>query len=78
MLKKFANYPDKKVFLVPTCVNLDCENNFPSRKEAIDGSDFKGNTRTIVRQSNGVHPAPSGYKQMGDTFYCWIKYQLSK
>ena len=78
MLKKFANYPDKKVFLVPTCVNLDCENNYPSRKEAVNGPDFKGNTRVMVRQSNGVHPAPAGYKQMGDTFYCWIKYQLAK
>ena len=78
MLKKFANYPDKKVFLVPSCVNLDCENNFPVRKEAVNGPDFKGNQRTVIRQSNGVHPAPTGYNQMGDTFYCWIKYQLSK
>ena len=32
----------------------------------------------FVRQSNGVHPAGAGYHQMGDTFYCWLKYQLSK
>ena len=78
MLKKFAAYPDKKVFIVPSCVNLDCENNFPSRKEAVNGSDPQGGKRTVIRQSNGVHPAPAGYNQMGDTFYCWIKYQLSK
>ena len=78
MLKKFASYPDKKVFLIPSCVNLDCENNFPSRKEAINGTEAKGSKRTVIRQSNGVHPAPAGYHQMGDTFYCWIKYQLSK
>ena len=78
MLKKFANYPDKKVFLVPSNVNLDCENNFPARKEAINGPEIKGSRSVIVRQSNGVHPAPAGYSQMGDTFYCWLKYQLSR
>ena len=78
MLKKFATYPDKKVFLIPTNVNLDCENNFPAYKMAINGVNFKGNKRTITRQSNGVHPAPAGYNQMGDTFYCWFKYQLSR
>ena len=79
MLKKFASYPDKKVFLIPTAVNLDCENNFPARKEAINGVPAKGSRNaTIIRQSNGVHPAGAGYHQMGDTFYCWLKYQLSK
>ena len=78
MLKKFAAYPDKKVFLIPTNVNLDCENNYPTRKEAVNGETVKGAKNIIVRQSNGVHPAAAGYNQMGDTFYCWIKYQLSK
>ena len=78
MLKKFASYPDKQVFLIPTNVNLDCENNFPARKEAVNGPEFKGNRRVTTRQSNGVHPAAAGYDQMGDTFYCWLKYQLSR
>ncbi|MBR2374567.1 MAG: hypothetical protein IKA87_10100 [Lentisphaeria bacterium] len=78
MLKKFVNYPDKKVFIIPTNVNLDCENNFPVRNELISGVSFKDKRHRIVRQNNGVHPAVAGYHQMGDTFYCWIKYQLSK
>ena len=78
MLKKFAAYPDKKVFLIPTSVNLDCENNFPARKEVISGIFSKENRSTVVRQCNGVHPAAAGYHQMGETFYCWLKYQLSK
>ena len=78
MLKKFASYPDKKVFLIPTNVNLDCENNYPIRREAINGETVKGAKNIIIRQSNGVHPAAAGYNQMGDTFYCWVKYQLSK
>lgn len=74
MLKKFQSYPDKKVFLIPTNVNLDCENNFPTVSEAVNG----GNTAKITRQSNGLHPAVAGYNQIGDTFYAWLKYQLSK
>lgn len=77
MLKKFANYPDKKVFIVPSSVNLDCEHNFPVRREVVSGSDAK-RSGIIIRQANGVHPAPAGYYQMGETFYCWIKYHLSR
>ena len=35
-----------------------------------------GNDAKILRQANGVHPAPAGYKQIGDTFYAWMKYHL--
>jgi len=75
MLKKFAAYPDKKVFLIPTCTNLDTENNFPSRQEPRSANTPKA---LVNRQSNGVHPAGSGYEQIGDTFYCWMKYHLAK
>lgn len=77
MLKKFADYPDKKVFIVPSNVNLDCENNFPARSELVSGTGDE-NRNKISRQSNGVHPAAAGYNQMGDTFFCWIKYHLAK
>ncbi len=72
MLKKFSNSDDKKMILIPTFVNLDCENNFPTKTEPINDD----NTQVIRRQSNGVHPASTGYNQIGDTFYCWIKAQL--
>lgn len=73
MLEKFRNYPDKKVFLIPTTVNLDCRNNFPVKSEPVN----VGNPANVTRQCNGVHPAAAGYNQMGDTFYAWLKYQLS-
>ncbi|MBR1951442.1 MAG: hypothetical protein IKA32_02640 [Lentisphaeria bacterium] len=74
MIRKFADYPDKKVFIVPGNINLDCENYFPTVTEPI--SAHEKHTR-IVRQNNAVHPANCGYRQMGDSFYSWIKYQLS-
>ncbi|MBR6372043.1 MAG: hypothetical protein IKS20_02570 [Victivallales bacterium] len=72
MLEKFKNYADKKVFIIPTSLNLDCENNFPSATENVN----LDNMAEITRQTNGVHPAAAGYRQIGDTFYAWMKYFL--
>ena len=74
MIKKLATSQDKKLSLIPTPLNLDCENNFPTANQPINN----GNPNKTVRQNNGVHPAPAGYAQIGDTFYCWLKYQLNK
>ena len=65
---------DKKLFLIPMQVNLDRDHNFPTMEEAIN----HGNSKKIIRQSNGVHPAHTGYYQMGDTLYAWLKYQLNQ
>lgn len=72
MMKKFGESNDPKISLIPTYINLDCEHNFPIVTEPVNA----GNARTITRQSNGVHPAPDGYNQIGDTFYCWLKNRL--
>lgn len=65
---------DKKLFMIPTQVNLDRDHNFPSTEETIN----LGNPEKVIRISNGVHPATAGYRQMGDTLYTWLKYQLFK
>lgn len=72
MLAKFKNHADKKLVIIPTSLNLDCDNNFPTVTEPVNVS----NEAMITRQSNGVHPAPAGYRQIGDTFYAWMKYYL--
>ena len=74
MAKHFAGGKDKKLVMIPTNVNLDTENNFPTRKEPVNSQ----NKTEISLQSNGVHPAPAGYNQMGDTFYAWLKNQLAE
>ncbi|MBO7147673.1 MAG: SGNH/GDSL hydrolase family protein [Lentisphaeria bacterium] len=73
MMEKIAAWNDPKIIMIPTNVNLDTENNFPQKKEPVNN----GNNSRIARQNNGVHPSPAGYKQIGDTFYAWLKYQLS-
>ena len=73
MVKHFAG-KDPKLFIVPANTGLDTENNFPVKKEAVN----VGNSVKIERQSNGVHPAISGYNQMGDVYYAWLKNMLAR
>ena len=73
MAKHFAKYNDPKLVMIPSNVGLDTENNFPVRKEPVNSQ----NKTVVSRQSNGVHPAPTGYNQIGDTYYAWLKNQLA-
>ena len=70
MEAKYRHHP--RFELVPVNVNLDCENNYPSREEAVNAQ----NPKKTAIQSNAVHPAPTGYRQIGDSFYFWIRNAL--
>jgi len=74
MIAKYGNGKVENVSLIPAFVGIDCDNNFPMRREKTNSHDAK----VIMRHSNGVHPASTGYKQLGDVFYCWLKYKLSE
>ena len=73
MISHFGKKGDKNISLIPAFTGLDCRNNYPVRAEAINSR----NPGKILRQVNGVHPAPAGYKQIADIFYGWLKYQLA-
>ncbi len=62
-----------KLRVIPMYINIDTENNYPLQSQPVNGK----NTHKIMRQNNGVHPAPAGYNQMGDTLYCFLKAYLS-
>jgi lysophospholipase L1-like esterase len=70
-----ANYSglevSSKIFLVPLHVGLDTRNNFPSAATAVNAR----NATTYVKQTNSVHPAASGYYQMADCLYAFLKGQ---
>ena len=58
-----------RVSLIPTYLGVDCVNNYPTELVLANGTtDIK-----ITRQSNGVHPAASGYQQIGDMVFAWLK-----
>jgi lysophospholipase L1-like esterase len=73
MLAKFSNKENEKLFLIPVYVNLDCANNYPQAEQPVSAR----NPKKTSRGSNGVHPAAEGYYQIADSFYFWLKYQLS-
>ena len=69
-----AEYRDREaegIYLIPLNVNLDTENNMQTETVVVNSR----NTATKVRQNNGVHPANSGYYQMSDMIYYWLKGQ---
>lgn len=69
MLDRYGKSDSDKIDLVPTYVGLDCVNNYPAEKVAANSRV----TTLILRQNNGVHPAESGYAQIADSVYVWLK-----
>lgn len=74
MAARFAQANPHGVSLIPACVNLDRDNNFPQVTEAVN----QDNPAQITRLNNGVHPGAAGYNQIGDTFFCWLLAQLAR
>lgn len=55
--------------LIPLHVNLDTARNMQTETTAANAR----NPRPEPYQSNGVHPAVEGYRQMADVVYAWLK-----
>jgi len=72
MYERYGGRAGDGLTLIPAFVNLDCRHNFPQAEAPWNAH----TTLTGVRLINGVHPAPEGYRQIGDAVYCWLKAQL--
>ena len=59
----------ENIFIVPINTNLDAIYNFPMTTEVINSR----NTETIKKCSDDIHPAYSGYYQISDSYYCFLK-----
>jgi lysophospholipase L1-like esterase len=69
MLERYGGRESEGIQLVATHANLDCVHNYPEESVAWNAdTNVKG-----LRQNNGVHPAKSGYDQIGDAVYAWLK-----
>ena len=73
MIRHYGKREKDNIFLVPANVNLDCVHNYPQRTAPVNAC----NGTKITRANNAVHPAASGYNQIGDSIYCWLKAQLA-
>lgn len=69
----FGDKEKQQIYLVPTHLNLDCLHNYPAQSVPWNAQ----NPEKTVRQNNAVHPAASGYQQIGDSLLSWIK-EVSK
>ena len=69
IINTFKNKESDNVFIVPINVNLDCIYNFPMTTTTINSR----NTETIKKCSDDTHPANSGYYQISDSYYCFLK-----
>jgi lysophospholipase L1-like esterase len=69
LISTFGNSEASNIYLVPINLNLDTKNNMQTTTINTNAR----NTTQITVQSNGVHPANSGYYQIADIFYYWLK-----
>lgn len=68
----FAYYKDKeasRIYVISGGLNVDAENNFPESAVSVNSR----NTKTVIKQTNAVHPDTSGYYQESDVFTAFIK-----
>lgn len=69
LIERYGGREGEKISLVPTVVNLDCLHNYGAESVTWNAdTEEKGS-----RLNNGVHPAVSGYHQIGDVVYAWLK-----
>jgi lysophospholipase L1-like esterase len=71
MVSKYSGQEASRVFLLSTNTALDTINNMERAASAPVNSRSSVN---VQRQSNGVHPATSGYQQLGDAVWAFLKY----
>ena len=69
IINTFKDKESENVFIVPINVNLDCIYNFNMTTTTINSR----NTETIKKCSDDTHPANSGYYQISDSYYCFLK-----
>jgi lysophospholipase L1-like esterase len=73
MVAKYTGQEASRIYLVPTNTALDTVNNMA--RDAAAPINSRNSGVTVARQSNGVHPASSGYQQIGDALWAFLKCQ---
>ena len=74
MLEHFGGRKAEKIFLVPTYLNLDTANHFPTRSAQRNARSHQ----TVTRVNNGTHPSQPGYQQIGDVVYSWAVHMIGR
>lgn len=65
----YAGKEGKNIYVLGSGVNVDTESNFPTSSGATNSQ----NSTVITSHNNGVHPADSGYRQLADAWFPFMK-----
>jgi hypothetical protein len=76
LITAFGNREAESIYLIPIHLNLDTRNNYGSSLQQVNAR----NTSTITFPANngdgqtpGVHPADTGYWQIADSYWYFLK-----
>ena len=69
LIEAYAGQEASRIYLVPSNVALDTIHNMPSSSVASNSR----NSTLITRQDNGLHPSSTGYRQIGDAWWAFLK-----
>lgn len=71
LIAKYTGQEANRIYIVPSNTALDTVHNMSYASATPVNS---RNSSTVQRQSNGVHPAISGYQQIADAVWAFLKY----
>ena len=69
IITSFKDKENENIYIVPINVNLDCEYNFTMTTEVVNSR----NDKTITKCADTTHPDVSGYSQIADSYYSFLK-----
>src|SRR5262249_51634080 len=74
MVRCYAGRESERIFLIPAYLNLDTERFFPTWNSPTSSRA----TTQFTRVNDGAHPADTGYAQIADSIYCWLKGEVAR
>lgn len=69
LIKRYKDSEPQNIYVVGSGYNVDTQANYPTSTQQVNSH----NTNIVTVQSNSVHPADSGYKQIGDAMFAFMK-----
>jgi lysophospholipase L1-like esterase len=72
LIARYKSREADRIYLVPSNLSLDTQNNYP--KAAAAPVNSRNTAVTKSRQINGVHPDIPGYQQIADLIWAFLKY----
>jgi len=73
MIEHFGRRESENIFLINAYLNFDAAHNFVTRPMEWNAENPEQTARVI----DGIHPAASGYRQMADSIYAWMRTMLA-